>query len=181
MKKIIPDLDDHEPQQHNQHTVTGNTPGWAGLAAPSSSYIGNSSGGYTGSVEYRCVSRRSSVISTNSSFFDRSFFTTPDSRVVDLSKKTTLSYATLMLNLYNNISLDLRSVVDSNRRVVVQSVASKTKLAQLQPTLSRVQADVDDAIDTVAAINQTSEFASIQELLRHSLQVYDKIEDTKAH
>ncbi|KAJ2060535.1 hypothetical protein GGI17_003653 [Coemansia sp. S146] len=123
----------------------------------------------------RCVSRRSSVVSTNSSFFERSFFSTPESRIADLGKKATLSYATLMLNLYNNISVDLKAAIDASRRVVVQTVASKGKAAQLGPDLSRVQADMDDAIEAVVAVSKTTEFDSIKELLCHSLQVYEEI------
>ncbi|KAJ2044509.1 hypothetical protein H4S04_006172 [Coemansia sp. S16] len=123
----------------------------------------------------RCVSRRSSVVSTNSSFFERSFFSTPESRIGDLGKKATLSYATLMLNLYNNISVDLKAAIDASRRVVVQSVGSKGKAAQVGPDLSRVQADMDDAIEAVVAVSKTTEFDSIKELLCHSLQVYEEI------
>ncbi|KAJ2853184.1 hypothetical protein GGI22_004965, partial [Coemansia erecta] len=95
----------------------------------------------------KTVSRRSSVVSTSSSFFDRSFFSTPESRIVDHGKKATLSYATLMLNVYNNISLDIKAAVDASRRVVVQTVASKNKTALIAPDLARVRADTADAID----------------------------------
>ncbi|KAJ2719652.1 hypothetical protein GGI07_005086 [Coemansia sp. Benny D115] len=128
---------------------------------------------------HRSVSRRSSVVSTASaSFFDRSFFSTPESRITEHSKKTTLAYATLMLNIYNNISLDLKTATEANRRIVVQTVASKSKAVSLEPDLSRVQADVEDAIDTTASISSIPEFESIRELLCHSLQVYEDIKRT---
>ncbi|KAJ2794218.1 hypothetical protein H4S07_006819, partial [Coemansia furcata] len=129
-----------------QNEPSGLAPGWAGLSA-------TGVGGHAVAVDSmdRCVSRRSSVVSTNSSFFERSFFSTPESRIADLGKKATLSYATLMLNLYNNISVDLKAAIDASRRVVVQTVSSKGKAAQLGPDLSRVQADMDDAIEAVVA------------------------------
>ncbi|KAJ1644639.1 hypothetical protein J3B02_001877 [Coemansia erecta] len=139
--------------------------------------MGVGSGGSMGSGPiHRSVSRRSSVVSTASaSFFDRSFFSTPESRIMDHGKKTTLAYATLMLNIYNNISLDLKTSVEANRRIVVQTVASKNKAAQLAPDLGRVHADIEDAISTTASISRIDEFASIKELLCHSLQVYEDI------
>ncbi|KAJ2702050.1 hypothetical protein FB645_004428 [Coemansia sp. IMI 203386] len=161
-----------------------------GLLATSLSYggwaaqpmMGVSPGGSMGpGPAHRSVSRRSSVVSTASaSFFDRSFFSTPESRIVDHGKKTTLAYATLMLNIYNNISLDLKNSVEANRRIVVQTVASKNKASQLTPDLGRVHADIEDAISTTASIGQIQEFASIKELLCHSLQVYEdiKLNDT---
>ncbi|KAJ2550935.1 hypothetical protein EV175_003879 [Coemansia sp. RSA 1933] len=124
---------------------------------------------------YKSVSRRSSVVSTSSSFFDRSFFSTPESRIVDHGKKATLSYATLMLNVYNNISLDIKAAVDSTRRVVVQTVASRNKTALVAPDLARLNADTADAITTVRSVNHATEFASIKDLLCHSLQVYEDI------
>ncbi|KAJ2833333.1 hypothetical protein GGI24_000886 [Coemansia furcata] len=153
-----------------QNESSGLAPGWAGLSA-------TGVGGHAVAVDSmdRCVSRRSSVVSTNSSFFERSFFSTPESRIADLGKKATLSYATLMLNLYNNISVDLKAAIDASRRVVVQTVSSKGKAAQLGPDLSRVQADMDDAIEAVVAVSKTTEFESIKELLCHSLQVYEEI------
>ncbi|KAI9504684.1 hypothetical protein GGI25_000666 [Coemansia spiralis] len=157
-----------------------------GLQSPTPSitygWSGHSGGGmgiHGSGPQYKCVSRRSSVVSTSSSFFDRSFFSTPESRIVDHGKKTTLSYATLMLNLYNNISLDLKSAVDANRRMVVQTVASRNKAAQLDPDLGRIHADITDAIDTLRTINQTKEFSSIKDLLCHSLQVYEDIKRNK--
>ncbi|KAJ1880225.1 hypothetical protein LPJ66_011537 [Kickxella alabastrina] len=139
--------------------------------------VGVGTNGLAGSGPvHRSVSRRSSVVSTTSaSFFDRSFFSTPESRIVDHGKKTTLAYATLMLNIYNNISLDLKTATDANRKVVVQTVASKNKATQLVPDLSRVHADIEDAIDTTVAIGQIAEFESIKELLCHSLQVFEDI------
>ncbi|KAJ1819263.1 hypothetical protein GGH91_004643 [Coemansia sp. RSA 2671] len=150
--------------------LSGLAPGWAGLSA-------TGVGGHAVALDSmdRCVSRRSSVVSTNSSFFERSFFSTPESRIADQGKKATLSYATLMLNLYNNISVDLKAAIDASRRVVVQTVASKSKVAQLGPDLSRVQADMDDAIEAVVTVSKTTEFCSIKELLCHSLQVYEEI------
>ncbi|KAJ2490085.1 hypothetical protein IWW37_003434 [Coemansia sp. RSA 2050] len=149
---------------------SGLAPGWAGLPA-------TGVGGQAVTLDSmdRCVSRRSSVVSTNSSFFERSFFSTPESRIADQGKKATLSYATLMLNLYNNISVDLKAAIDASRRVVIQTVASKGKAAQLGPDLSRVQADMDDAIEAVVTVSKTAEFGSIKELLCHSLQVYEEI------
>ncbi|KAJ2080266.1 hypothetical protein H4R24_003184 [Coemansia sp. RSA 988] len=123
----------------------------------------------------RSVSRRSSVVSTSSSFFDRSFFSTPESRIADHGKRATLAYATLMLNMYNNISLDLRVAVDANRRAVMQTVATRTRASQLAPSLSRVHADADDALATIRAVPATREFESIKDLLCHSLQVHDAI------
>ncbi|KAJ2460294.1 hypothetical protein GGF42_000925 [Coemansia sp. RSA 2424] len=149
-----------------QGEMSSLAPGWAGLPV---------TGAMTMDPMDRCVSRRSSVVSTNSSFFERSFFSTPESRIADLGKRVTLSYATLMLNLYNNISVDLKAAIDASRRVVVQTVASKAKVAQLGPDLSRVHADMDDAIEAVVAVSQTAEFESIRELLCHSLQVYEEI------
>ncbi|KAJ2399146.1 hypothetical protein GGI23_002826 [Coemansia sp. RSA 2559] len=128
----------------------------------------------------KTVSRRSSVVSTSSSFFDRSFFSTPESRIVDHGKKATLSYATLMLNVYNNISLDIKAAVDASRRVVVQTVASKNKTALIAPDLARVRADTADAIDAVRSINHATEFASIKDLLCHSLQVYEDIKQVSS-
>ncbi|KAJ2895112.1 hypothetical protein IWW38_002385 [Coemansia aciculifera] len=154
--------------------MSGLAPGWAGLPVAT---------GAAAAMDPmdRCVSRRSSVVSTNSSFFERSFFSTPESRIADLGKKATLSYATLMLNLYNNISIDLKAAIDASRRVVVQTVASKGKIAQLGPDLSRVHADMDDAIEAVVAVSKTTEFESIRELLCHSLQVYEEIHMAAAH
>ncbi|KAJ2756719.1 hypothetical protein GGI19_000597 [Coemansia pectinata] len=154
-----------------QGESSGLAPGWAGL---STTGVGGQAVAVDSMMD-RCVSRRSSVVSTNSSFFERSFFSTPESRIADLGKKATLSYATLMLNLYNNISVDLKAAIDASRRVVVQTVASKGKAAQLGPDLSRVQADMDDAIEAVVAVSKTTEFDSIKELLCHSLQVYEEI------
>ncbi|KAJ1962983.1 hypothetical protein GGI12_002314 [Dipsacomyces acuminosporus] len=131
--------------------------------------------GMSASGHDRSVSRRSSVVSTASSFFDRSFFSTPESRIVDIGKKATLSYATLMLNYYNNISLDLKTATEANRRIVIQSVASKGKALQVCPDLSRVHADLTDAIETVHEIKETREFESVRDLLCHSLRVYDGI------
>ncbi|KAJ2350930.1 hypothetical protein IWW50_004801 [Coemansia erecta] len=127
----------------------------------------------------RSVSRRSSVVSTSSSFFDRSFFSTPESRIGDHARRATLAHATLMLNVYNNIALDLRGAVDANRRAVVQAVAAKTRAAQLAPTLRRVHADADDAIVTARAVAANRSFASINDLLCHSLQVHDAIAHAK--
>ncbi|KAJ2396567.1 hypothetical protein GGI05_001058, partial [Coemansia sp. RSA 2603] len=129
--------------------------GWAGQAV-----MGVGGNSFSGAAPvHRSVSRRSSVVSTASaSFFDRSFFSTPESRIIDNGKKTTLAYATLMLNIYNNISLDLKAAVDTNRRIVVQTVASKNKLSQLAPDLSRVHADIEDAVCTTADIGQIAEF-----------------------
>ncbi|KAJ1835776.1 hypothetical protein LPJ63_000840 [Coemansia sp. RSA 2711] len=125
---------------------------------------------------HRSVSRRSSVVSTSSSFFERSFFSTPESRIVDHGRRATLAYATLTLNMYNNISLDLRSAVDANRRTVVQTVASRTRVAQLEPVLARVHADTDDAIAAAQSCKQSCRtFDSIKDLLCHSLQVHDAI------
>ncbi|KAJ1856067.1 hypothetical protein GGH12_001938 [Coemansia sp. RSA 1822] len=123
----------------------------------------------------RSVSRRSSVVSTSSSFFDRSFFSTPESRIGDHSRRATLAHATLMLNVYNNIALDLRVAVDANRRAVVQAVAAKARAAQLAPVLRRVHADADDAVATTRAVAANRTFASIDDLLCHSLQVHDAI------
>ncbi|KAJ2610102.1 hypothetical protein H4S08_003765 [Coemansia sp. RSA 1365] len=127
----------------------------------------------------RSVSRRSSVVSTSSSFFDRSFFSTPESRIADHGKRATLAYATLMLNMYNNISLDLRTAVDANRRAVMQTVATRTRATQLAPALGRVHADADDAVATMRAVSATREFESIKDLLCHSLQVHDAISRAK--
>ncbi|KAJ1939611.1 hypothetical protein EC988_007267 [Linderina pennispora] len=127
----------------------------------------------------RSVSRRSSVVSTSSSFFDRSFFATPETRIVDLGKKTTLSYATLMLNLYNDISLDLKTAAEANRRIVLQAVASKGKAALAKPDLDRIHADLDDMHAAVREIHETQEFASIKDLLCRSLQVYEQIRETQ--
>ncbi|KAI9476923.1 hypothetical protein BX667DRAFT_515244 [Coemansia mojavensis] len=132
---------------------------------PSTPDIGLSVG-----LAQRTVSRRSSVVSTSSSFFDRSFFSTPETRIVDHGRRTTLAYATLTLNLYNNISLDLRSSVDACRRIVVQAVASKTRAAQLVPVLARVHADADDAIATARAVSAIRSFDSISDLLCRALQ-----------
>ncbi|KAJ1743707.1 hypothetical protein LPJ78_000942 [Coemansia sp. RSA 989] len=137
---------------------------------PSTPDIGLSVG-----LAQRTVSRRSSVVSTSSSFFDRSFFSTPETRIVDHGRRTTLAYATLTLNLYNNISLDLRSSVDACRRIVVQAVASKTRAAQLVPVLARVHADADDAIATARAVSAIRSFDSISDLLCRALQVHDSI------
>ncbi|KAJ2713454.1 hypothetical protein H4R19_002244 [Coemansia spiralis] len=130
---------------------------------------------------HRSISRRSSVVSTSSSFFDRSFFSTPESRIVDHGKKTTLAYATLMLNLYNDVSLDLRTAVDGARRIVVQTVSTKGRAAQLAPVLSRAHANADDAIDAVRAVAATREFDGIRDLLCRSLQVYEAIADERAN
>ncbi|ORX71997.1 hypothetical protein DL89DRAFT_265680 [Linderina pennispora] len=119
----------------------------------------------------RSVSRRSSVVSTSSSFFDRSFFATPETRIVDLGKKTTLSYATLMLNLYNDISLDLKTAAEANRRI--------GKAALAKPDLDRTHADLDDMHAAVREIHETQEFASIKDLLCRSLQVYEQIRETQ--
>ncbi|KAJ1733955.1 hypothetical protein LPJ61_001310 [Coemansia biformis] len=140
------------------------------------SQLGSSAAMGVGVVpHHRSISRRSSVVSTSSSFFDRSFFSTPESRIVDHGKKTTLAYATLMLNLYNDVSLDLRSAVDGSRRIVVQTVATKGRAAQLDPALGRAHADADDAIDAVRAVAATREFDGIRDLLCRSLQVYEAI------
>ncbi|KAJ2786412.1 hypothetical protein GGI15_001545 [Coemansia interrupta] len=146
--------------------------GWAGQAM-----MGVGGNSFAGAVPvHRSVSRRSSVVSTASaSFFDRSFFSTPESRIVDNGKKTTLAYATLMLNIYNNISLDLKAAVDTNRKIVVQTVASKNKVSQMAPDLSRVHADIEDAVCTTTGIGQIAEFRSIKDLLCHSLQVFEEI------
>ncbi|KAJ1735110.1 hypothetical protein LPJ72_002024 [Coemansia sp. Benny D160-2] len=163
--------------------------GWGGHSSGSMGVHNTNSFGSAGATSssslvpplpQKCVSRRSSVVSTSSSFFDRSFFSTPESRIVDHGKKATLSYATLMLNIYNNVSLDIRTAVDSSRRIVVQTVASKNKAAQLSPDLARVHADASDAVDTVRSINGATEFASIKDLLCHSLQVYEDIKQASA-
>ncbi|KAJ1664561.1 hypothetical protein IW140_000986 [Coemansia sp. RSA 1813] len=157
--------------------------GWGSSHAAANTATGmHSSIGVSASVgppqPQKCVSRRSSVVSTSSSFFDRSFFSTPESRIVDHGKRATLSYATLMLNVYNNISLDIKTAVDSTRRVVVQTVATRNKAAQLAPDLARVRADTEDAVDAVRSINHATEFASIKDLLCHSLQVYEDIKQS---
>ncbi|KAJ1997727.1 hypothetical protein H4R26_005726 [Coemansia thaxteri] len=166
-----PDLDGCTVDRQ-QNEGSGLAPGWAGLLTVSTSSQATAA---IPDPFDRCVSRRSSVVSTNSSFFERSFFSTPESRITDLGKKVTLSYATLMLNMYNNISVDLKAAVDGNRRIVVQTVSSKSKAVQLGPDMSRVRADMNDAIEAVVAVSQTTEFGSIKELLCHSLQVYEDI------
>ncbi|KAJ2771614.1 hypothetical protein IWQ57_002133 [Coemansia nantahalensis] len=133
-----------------------------------------------GAPHHRTISRRSSVVSTSSSFFDRSFFSTPESRIVDHGKKTTLAYATLMLNLYNDVSLDLRTAVDGARRIVVQTAATKGRASQPGPVLSRAHADADDAIDALRAIAATREFDAIGDLLGRSLLLYEDIADARA-
>ncbi|KAJ2156990.1 hypothetical protein GGF46_004810 [Coemansia sp. RSA 552] len=130
--------------------------------------------GVSGSAR-RSVSRRSSVVSTSSSFFERSFFSTPTTRIVDHGRHATLAYATLMLNVYNDAALDLRTAVAGNRRVVVQTVAAKSRAAQLDAPLARVHADADDAVAATRALGTLRELDSVRDLLCRTVRIHEEI------